>query len=475
MKEKAVGPWVQCVLSILTIGLLSLAWGCGSQSSGNTSAESNGPATSVSSSKPTTAQISGSVDSVAVTENPTQTVAVRRPPDVRIVTAEKGRLVAGYAVDPAHTDVIYDTVLLIDGESDSSAATGATTLSASVSTANKEGTDLLQKGMPLAGRGHVFTFDLSSPAYAGNAKLKASGRVKVRAFRTDDPGAGATDSPLAEISALTILQSSTVSYAMDLTYSRVLGQDLKLHIAMPNDGADLHPAVIFVHGGGWMLGTPLIYLPFMSEYAKRGYVAVAISYRFAPAYLWPSQIEDVKCAVRWLRANAQKYKVDPNRIGANGASAGGHLVALLATTNKSDGLEGNQGYEDQSSRIQAAVADYGAYDLLSGGSTPMLSMFETIFIGGTAELYPEKYKAASPATYVTKDDPPILLTHGTADPLVPIAQTNLFEQTLKQAGVPVEVLLLENAGHGFLGNDLVRASVAAIQFFDRWLKKGGGA
>jgi acetyl esterase/lipase len=271
-----------------------------------------------------------------------------------------------------------------------------------------------------------------------------------------------------------------VEYLPDITYTKAGNVELQLDIALPKDGSGPFPAIVCVHGGGWHSGSRKSYTPIIWQCAQRGYVGVTVSYRFAPQHKFPAQIEDVKAAVRWLRANAAKYKIDPDRIGATGSSAGGYLVGLLGVTSKNDGLEGNGGYADQSSRVQAVVPMFGGFDLtVAWENAPKQPPVEAAylrkvcedFLGGVPSARPEKWKQASPVSYVTKDDPPFLLIHGTADTLVPIEQSELMERKLKEIGVPVELMRVQGSGHVFKGKDLEDVSNATFAFFDKHLKR----
>jgi acetyl esterase/lipase len=157
-------------------------------------------------------------------------------------------------------------------------------------------------------------------------------------------------------------QKADVRVERDLTYGKGGNVDLKLDLAMPNQGNGPFPAVVCVHGGGWKAGNRQQLEKTIEGLAARGHVGVTISYRLTPTAQFPAQIEDCKAAVRWLRANAAMYHVNSERIGALGFSAGGHLVCLLGTTDKNDGLEGQGGNPDQSSRVQAVVSFFGPTD-----------------------------------------------------------------------------------------------------------------
>jgi acetyl esterase/lipase len=264
----------------------------------------------------------------------------------------------------------------------------------------------------------------------------------------------------------------------DLAYGQAGGETLRLDLARPKAGKGPFPAIVCIHGGGWSAGSRRDAAPVALELARRGYVAAAVGYRLAPKHRWPAQIEDVKRAVRWLRANAAKHRIDPERIGAVGVSAGAHLAALLGTTTPKEKLEG-PGDEGQSSRVRAVVAWAGPYDFVAGldglvrqepvqGQTAGTLVAQ--FLGGSPSDAAEKYRTASPTTHATKDDAPFLLIHGGADRLVPMEQAELFEKALKAAGVEVELRRYPSAGHGLEGADLLDALTASLDFFEKKLK-----
>src|SRR5262249_18458655 len=154
-----------------------------------------------------------------------------------------------------------------------------------------------------------------------------------------------------------------VREAPDLVFGKGGGADLKLDLAMPKEGDGPFPAVVCIHGGGWVGGDRKQMKQTIEVLAGRGYVAISPEYRLAPRDRFPAQIEDCKAAVRWLRANAGKYHVDPRRIGSVGFAAGAHLACLLGVTKKDDGLEGKGGNPEQSSAVQAVVSFFGPTDL----------------------------------------------------------------------------------------------------------------
>ena len=266
-----------------------------------------------------------------------------------------------------------------------------------------------------------------------------------------------------------------VALETNLVYGKGGDQALTLDLTRPKEGQGPFPAIVFVHGGGWVGGDKESYHPFMFHFTQAGIVCITINYRLAPKNRFPAQIEDARCAVRWLRANAGKYHVDPHRIAAFGGSAGAHLVALLGTTNGSKRWEGSGGNPEQSSAICAMVCMSGPYDLSLGylhsvrqnaqEGGAVRGMLEA-FLGGTPEQREAEYRAASPMTYASKDTVPTLLTHGTADPLVPPEQSEVFYSKLKSLGVDVELIRLEGAGHADFGKHPQEA-IARITAFVR--------
>jgi len=262
----------------------------------------------------------------------------------------------------------------------------------------------------------------------------------------------------------------------DVTYGVADGVALKMDIYYPKAAEGTVPAVLYVHGGGWTkgdkrAGAGTSEIP---ELISRGYLVAAINYRLAPQYKFPAQIEDVKCAVRFLRENAANYGIDPDRIGAWGGSAGGHLVALLGVTDAAAGFEGNGGYSDQSSRVQAVVDMFGPSDLTVAFEGANTRLLEQVF--GTTDHNSDIVKQASPVTWASGDDPPFLILHGEKDTLVPPSQSEILYDHLTTAGVPATMVMVENAGHGFApAGGTIDPSRTAItemvaDFFDQYLK-----
>jgi acetyl esterase/lipase len=196
-----------------------------------------------------------------------------------------------------------------------------------------------------------------------------------------------------------------------------------------------------------------------------------VQYRLVPAARWPAQIEDVKCAVRYLRANADKYGIDNQRFGAIGFSAGAHLSMLLGTMDEKDGLEGNGGSEGQSSKVQAVISYFGPTDLAAKDFPVQVNGMIYDFLGGTPDEKSGNFKAASPVTYIDKDDAPILMFMGTKDRLVPYNQAYELADTMTKVGLPGRVELILGADHGWGGAELARTGAAGVAFFNERLKK----
>lgn len=271
-----------------------------------------------------------------------------------------------------------------------------------------------------------------------------------------------------------------VTIESNLTYATVGDVKLQLDLAKPATGDGPFPCIVFIHGGGWSGGNRHAYREAIETAAHKGYVAVTVSYRLTqpdpktgvPKEPFPAQIHDCKAAVRWVRAHAGEYKIDPQKIGVVGASAGGHLSLLVGLTDAKDGLEGELGNGGQSSRVQAVCNIFGPTDLpVLFQSTPAVFGLVKALCNGTLEEQPAMFKAVSPVTYISKGDPPVLTLHGSDDKLVPVEQAQILDRAMKAAGLSHELLILEGQGHGFGGEAAVKANDAMWAFFDQHLKK----
>ena len=251
------------------------------------------------------------------------------------------------------------------------------------------------------------------------------------------------------------------AYAVErnIVYASPDGIDLHLDAYLPS-GDGPFPAVLVVHGGAWRTGSKGQLAFYARALAERGYAAFAINYRLAPKHRFPAQIEDCRSAVRWIRRNAQLYKVDPQRIGGIGYSAGGHLVALLGVT----GAAADDPTED--TRLSAVCAGGAPCDFRN--VAPKWEML-SFWLGGPRSALPQLYEQASPAAQVSQTAPPMFFFHGDADLLVPAASPQAMVNRLQEAGVEASALILTGGGH--LSAMWDRGALAkACEFLDWHLK-----
>jgi acetyl esterase/lipase len=262
----------------------------------------------------------------------------------------------------------------------------------------------------------------------------------------------------------------------DLVYRTVNGQSLRLDLYRPRTGAGPFPVVMWLYGGAWIHGrkerTPAVAL------VKDGYAIASIDIRSTNTAPFPAQIEDCKTAVRWLRANAAKYRLDRDHIGVWGFSSGGHLAALLGTTCGIPELEGKGDNPNESSCVQAIYDVAGPsdlvqmYDQVTDEATEMGTKARDAIdklIGGPLPQNQQKAIAASPTHYISKDSAPFFIMHGEQDRTIPVEQSKALAAALKAAGVPVQFEIATGRGHG-VGGGRYLADVKA--FFDRYLKPG---
>ena len=244
----------------------------------------------------------------------------------------------------------------------------------------------------------------------------------------------------------------------------------KLDLYLPTGTAAApRPAIVVVHGGGWRGGDKQRgqWARIPAQYASDGYVAISVNYRLTGEAPWPAQIEDVKAAVRWLRAHAEKHAVDVDRIGAYGNSAGAHLVSLLGLVKQSDGLEGSGPHQEQSSMVQAVCASATPTDFLNWrepGAVP--ERLGRTFLAGPGDTLRDRARQASPITYARGDAPPFLLIHGTADRTVPIGQSDRFAKALRAAGAEhVRYMIFDDETHGVFQRQRLLTYPAMKAFF----------
>ncbi|MCC6493208.1 MAG: alpha/beta hydrolase [Pirellulales bacterium] len=244
---------------------------------------------------------------------------------------------------------------------------------------------------------------------------------------------------------------------------------LKADVYQP-EGTGPFPGVLVVHGGAWRMGSRGQLSGVAQMLAQHGFTAVAISYRLAPAHKFPAQIEDCKAAVRWMRANAPRLKIDPDHIGGYGYSAGAHLVSLLGATGPEDGLEGAEHAESlPPTRLQCVACGGAPCDL-----RPIPDDVDglSFFLGGPPATCRDQYRRASPAAFVTPDDPPMFFFHGEQDQLVPLASPALMQAQLQRVGVESQLYIVPKLGHMAASFDRT-AIERAIGFLADHLQKQG--
>lgn len=269
-------------------------------------------------------------------------------------------------------------------------------------------------------------------------------------------------------------------------------RDVAYASASPSQRLDLYlpagegpfPLVVWVHGGAWLMGSKQLGPDAVQRRVlDRGFALASIEYRLSDEAVFPAQIHDVKAAIRFLRANRERFRLDADRIAGWGDSAGGHLVALLGTSAGVTALEGSLGNAGVSSRIQAVVDWYGPTDFLrmdeqagriecGDRATPHTAPDspESLLVGGLITERPDRVRAADPTTYVDGAEPPFLIQHGTADCVVPYPQSVLLRDALHTAGAgDVELDLLEGAGHGGPAFAAQRNMARVLDFLDRHL------
>jgi acetyl esterase/lipase len=261
-----------------------------------------------------------------------------------------------------------------------------------------------------------------------------------------------------------------VAFERDVEFANPDNQHLQVNVAYPKTDSGPFPAVVCIHGGGFRAGKRESYDKTLLTLAQHGYAAITVTYRLAPAYPFPAAVHDCKAAVRWLRANAAKYHVDPKRIGVMGGSAGGHLAQFLGVTAGVPEFEG-EGNRDQSSTVSCVVNYYGPSDLTkSYGASVDAAEVLPLFFGGGLDTKRREHIVGSPLYWVTPDAAPTLCIHGTKDDHVAYEQATWIVDRLKASAVEAELLTIEGAGHGFKGADAEKADAAMIGFFDKHLK-----
>jgi alpha-L-fucosidase 2 len=249
------------------------------------------------------------------------------------------------------------------------------------------------------------------------------------------------------VSFLVCAQAAWAALKTDIEYGTAAGESLKLDAYVP-EGAGPFPAVILVHGGGWTSGDKsggprkALIAPMQEPLERAGFAWLSINYRLAPKHRYPACVEDVETAIRWVKAHAAEYHIDPKRIALAGESAGGHLVALAAVR------------ADASTHLAAVVAFYGIYDfrIRVKPGEPLTGNIAALFGSETQdERTLALLREASPVEHVKPRLPPFLLLHGTADDRVPLEQSLRMQTRLREAGVPCELITIQGGAHGMMG------------------------
>jgi len=273
----------------------------------------------------------------------------------------------------------------------------------------------------------------------------------------------------------TLPTTSAVRQLGDIPYVIDGHKHQQLDLFLPAADGPARPLVVTVHGGGWSGGSRKEYYALGIALVNKGYVVASIDYRLSQDAIYPAQIEDCKAAIRFLRAHASEYGIAPNRVGAWGQSAGGHLVALLGTTGDIRDFDTGANL-DQSSKVQCIVDWYGPTDFLHFGEPPLPivnnpnNAGSRLINGMAGAVAPEKARRASPVYFVNKNSSPFLIMHGDKDNTVPLQQSQILEAALKKSGSECALMVLSGAGHGGPAFKSPEATAAVLQFLDRHLK-----
>lgn len=291
--------------------------------------------------------------------------------------------------------------------------------------------------------------------------------------RRAQPGQGNQNRPQMQV-------PDDVELIADINYADTDNKKQTLDLLLPKTREGKLPLIVFIHGGAWLAGDKKGGYGSVMPFVRDGrYVGASVEYRFSQEAQWPAQIFDCKAAIRWLRGNAAKYNIDPDRIAVWGGSAGGHLVAMLGTSGGVKELEGDLGkFTKESSRVQAAIDFFGPSDFFAITNFPSTIQHgapdspEGKLIGGAIGEKREAAKSVSPVTYATGDDPPFLIAHGTKDMTVPFNQSEILNQKLIEAkvAVPPVFIPMTDAGHGFQSADLNKRIAQFIDLHLRGIK-----
>lgn len=278
----------------------------------------------------------------------------------------------------------------------------------------------------------------------------------------------ATSSMISKAEPIPVPDS--VDLRTGIAYGTGGGQPLLLDLATPKvPAAQPRPAIVFIHGGGWSGSDRTNGHRIILLLASQGFVAASIDYRLSGVAPFPAQLEDSKCAVRYLRAHAKEYGVDPQRIGAAGGSAGGHLAALVGLMPKSAGLEGSGGGASEESSVSAVCDLYGVSDLTALVSECKLTGGVQKLMRATPKEKPELYRQASPLAQVRAGAPPFYLAHGDKDETVPLSQSQRLAEALQKVGTEATVRVIPGMGHGSISTLPPEVLTDVVAFFQKHL------
>ena len=275
------------------------------------------------------------------------------------------------------------------------------------------------------------------------------------------------DAPEAgeEAGAETVIELADNAWVMrDVEYGVVDGYSLRLDAYLPMDD-DIHPAVVLIHGGGWRGGDKSSFRRTALGYVAEGVSAFSLNYRLSGVAPYPAAVEDCVAAIRYLRDHAGGYNIDPDRLAAQGGSAGAHLSLMMALL-EPEADEVDAAGEPLKNRLVCVASKCGPTDFTADDSMHQ-ERAAVAFLGGPREGREDVYAEASPATHVSPDDPPVLMVHGTEDRTVPYTQAEILRERCEEVGVSFELVTIEGAGHGLKGGDRdeVREAIERTQEF----------
>lgn len=276
-------------------------------------------------------------------------------------------------------------------------------------------------------------------------------------------------------------EEQTVEIFRNVKYCEVSGRSLKMDILMPKDLPETPmPVIVWIHGGAWRAGNKGSGIQRLIPLVQQGFFCASVEYRFSQEAKFPAQIEDCKCAIRFLRAKQKEYNIDPDRIGVWGSSAGGHLAALLGTSGDVEDWSRDREWKEYSSRVQAVFDMWGPTNFLTMNNFPgkidhdAPDSPESQLIGGPIQMYPKRCAKVNPISYITPDTPPFLILHGMKDMAVPFDQSVQLYDKLREVEVEATFVQVKDGGHGlpkYRRSQIILASV----FFNNYLRVNNSA